>query len=62
MKFSKEKTYIVQSQAVVVDGLVRANLLEGELCKNGGYTRRLGSITTWREKANRKAWWQLEEG
>jgi hypothetical protein len=42
MKFSKEKTYIVQSQAGVVDGLVKAKMLEGDLCKSGGYTRRLG--------------------
>lgn len=31
MKFSKDKTYIVQSQGKVVDGLLKGNLLEGGL-------------------------------
>ncbi len=42
MKFSKEKTYIVQSQTGVVDGLVKAKMLEGDLCQAGEYIRRLG--------------------
>ncbi len=42
MKISKEKTYIIQSQSNVVDGMVKSGLLEGTLCKKGEYIRRLG--------------------
>jgi hypothetical protein len=42
MKFSKEKTYIVQSHPRLVDGLLSTGELEGSLCKQGGYIRRLG--------------------
>ena len=42
IKFSKEKTYIVQSHVNVVDGLVKTGMLEGNLCKKGEYIRRLG--------------------
>ncbi len=42
MKFSREKTYIVQSQAGVVDGIVKAKLLEGELGPQRTYISELG--------------------
>ena len=42
MKLSNDKTYIVQSQDNIVDGLIKAGVLEGNVCKKGEYIRRLG--------------------